>query len=81
MSIDLSLLRVLLPPSLALVALPALGADPAAPQGVVHLSTNASIEVTKDLLTVTLSTSRDGQDAATVQAQLKQALDAALAEA
>jgi predicted secreted protein len=51
------------------------------PQNVVGLSANASLEVTKDLLSVTLSTTREGTDAATVQAALKQALDAALAEA
>lgn len=56
-------------------------ADAAPPQGVVNLASSASIEVTKDLLTVTLTTSREGQDAAAVQTQLKQALDAALAEA
>jgi predicted secreted protein len=51
------------------------------PQGVLGLSANASVEVVKDLLAVTFSTTRDGTDANTVQAQLKQALDAALAEA
>ena len=51
------------------------------PQGVVSLSASASVEVVRDLLTVTLSTTREGADAATVQSQLKQALDAALAEA
>ena len=56
-------------------------AEAAPPQGVVSLSASASIEVTKDLLTVTLTTTREGQDAAGVQTQLKQALDAALAEA
>ena len=50
-------------------------------QGVVSLSASATVEVTKDLLNVVLSTTREGQDAATVQTQLKQALDAALAEA
>jgi predicted secreted protein len=50
-------------------------------QGVVSLSSSASIEVTKDLLNVVMTTTREGQDAATVQSQLKQALDAALAEA
>ena len=49
--------------------------------GVVNLSASASTEVTKDLLNVALSVAREGQDAATVQSQLKQALDAALAEA
>ena len=56
-------------------------AEPASPQGVVNLTSSASIEVTKDLLNVTLTTTREGQDAAAVQSQLKQALDAALAEA
>lgn len=51
------------------------------PQGVVGLAASASVEVTKDLLSVALSTTREGPDAATVQSQLKQALDAALAEA
>ena len=51
------------------------------PQGVLGLSANASVEVAKDLLAVTFSTTREGSDANTVQAQLKQALDAALAEA
>jgi predicted secreted protein len=56
-------------------------ADAAPPQGVVNLTSSASIEVTKDLLTVSLTTTREGQDAGAVQSQLKQALDAALAEA
>jgi predicted secreted protein len=51
------------------------------PQGVVSLSASASLEVTKDLLGITLNTTREGQDAASVQSQLKQALDAALSEA
>lgn len=51
------------------------------PQGVVGLAASASVEVTKDLLSVTFSTTREGADAASVQSQLKQALDAALAEA
>jgi predicted secreted protein len=51
------------------------------PANVVSLSASASVEVTKDLLTVALSVTKDGQDAAGVQSQLKQALDAALAEA
>ena len=51
------------------------------PQGVVALSASATSEVTKDLLSVTLSTSRDGTSAGEVQAALKQALDAALAQA
>ncbi len=51
------------------------------PQNVVSLSASASVEVPKDWLTVVFSTTREGSDAAAVQSQLKQALDAALAEA
>ena len=56
-------------------------AEPAPLQGVVSLSASATVEVTKDLLNVVLSTNKEGQDAASVQSQRKQALDAALAEA
>jgi len=56
-------------------------ADLPPPSGVINLSASASIEVPKDLLTVTLATTREGADANVVQTQLKQALDAALAEA
>lgn len=58
----------------------AVAAD-APPQGVVSLSSQASVEVAKDMLSLTLSTSRDGNDAAAVQAGLKQVLEAALTEA
>ncbi len=50
-------------------------------RNVVQLSASGAVEVQQDLLTVVLSTSRDGGDAAAVQTQLKLALDAALAEA
>ena len=56
-------------------------ADTPPAQGVLGLTASASVDVAKDVLSVTLSTSREGSDANTVQAQLKQALDAALAEA
>ncbi len=55
--------------------------DAPQPQGVVSLSSSASLEVVRDLLSITFNTSREGPDAAVVQSQLKQALDAALAEA
>jgi len=61
-------------------ALPA-RADTPPPQGVLSLTASANVEVTKDLLGVTFSTTKEGADANVVQAQLKQALDAALAEA
>jgi predicted secreted protein len=51
------------------------------PQNVVSLSASATVEVTKDLLTVVFGTTREGNDAGAVQSQLKQALDAALFEA
>ena len=51
------------------------------PQNVVSINATASLEVPKDWLTVVFSTTRDGADAAVIQSQLKQALDAALAEA
>jgi predicted secreted protein len=51
------------------------------PQNVVSLATSASVEVTKDWLSVVFSTTREGADAATVQSQLRQALETALAEA
>ena len=51
------------------------------PQNVLALSAQASAEVPQDLLMVTLSVTRDGSDAAAVQSQLRQVLDAALAEA
>ena len=66
--------------SLAAAAVAARG-EPAPPEGVVSLTSSASVEVTKDLLSVAFSTSRDGADAGLVQSQLKQALDAALNEA
>ncbi len=53
----------------------------APPENVVHLASQATVEVAKDWLTVTFSATREGPDAAPLQTQLKQALDAALAEA
>lgn len=51
------------------------------PQNVVSLTASASVEVQKDWISLVFSTTREGPDAATVQAQLRQALDAALTEA
>lgn len=52
---------------------------PQAPvQNVAQIAASGSVEVQQDLLAISMSTSRDGVDAATVQSQLKQALDAAL---
>lgn len=51
------------------------------PRNVVQLSATGTVEVQQDLLVLSLATSKEAADAATVQTQLKQALDAALAEA
>ena len=51
------------------------------PQDVLNLSASGTVEVTQDLVTITLSTTKMGRDAAGVQSQLKSALDAALADA
>ena len=50
-------------------------------QNVVQLSANAAIETQQDILTITMSTTREAADANSVQTQLKTALDAALTEA
>jgi len=62
-------------------SLPVLAQTLPPPENVVTLNASASIDVAQDWLTVVFSTSREGLDAAAVQSQLKQALDAALTEA
>ena len=52
-----------------------------APQNVLQLSASGSIEVQQDLLTLRLTTTREGAEPNLVQNQLKAALDTALAEA
>ena len=51
------------------------------PSNVAQLSASGSVEVQQDLLSISMSTTRDGIDAATVQSQLRQALETALAQA
>jgi predicted secreted protein len=51
------------------------------PQNVAQLSASGSVEAPQDLLQVSLTTTREAADAATVQNQLKAALDAAMTEA
>ncbi|MES2185584.1 MAG: SIMPL domain-containing protein [Pseudomonadota bacterium] len=65
----------------AAAATPALSQTLPAPMNVVQLSAEGQVEVPQDLLSIALSTTKEGGDAAAVQAQLKTALDAALAEA
>jgi predicted secreted protein len=65
----------------AALALPAAAQTPPPPSGVLTLSADASVEVSRDVLSVVFSVTREGSDAQSVQSALKQALDAALAEA
>jgi predicted secreted protein len=51
------------------------------PQNVLQLSASGTVEALQDLLTMSLTTTREGSDSTVVQAQLKAALDAALGEA
>ncbi|MEO7852004.1 MAG: SIMPL domain-containing protein [Rubrivivax sp.] len=53
----------------------------AAPQDVLSLSASASVEVTRDVLNLVLSTTREGPEPRAVQAELSKALEAALVEA
>lgn len=53
----------------------------APPQNVLQLSATGTVEVQQDLLSLHLTTTREGPEAAAVQTQLKAALDAALSEA
>ncbi|MDL5033695.1 SIMPL domain-containing protein [Pelomonas sp. APW6] len=68
---------------LAAAALPAAAQQAASPlpRDRLNLSATASVEVPRDTLGVVFSTTKDGNNAAAVQLALKQALDAALAEA
>jgi len=67
------------------LAMGALGAQaqgvPPQPQNVIQLSADGQVEVAQDMLSMTLSTTKEGGDPAVVQTQLKAALDAALTEA
>jgi len=56
-------------------------APPPALNNVLKLSAKASTDVPQDLLSITLGTNKQGANAAVVQSQLRQALDAALQEA
>jgi predicted secreted protein len=50
------------------------------PQNLVQLSASGSIEVAQDYLSLSMSTTREAAEAASVQTQLKTALDTALQE-
>ena len=51
------------------------------PEGVVTLASTATVDVPKDWMSVAFSVTREGADANAVQAQIKEALDAALKQA
>jgi predicted secreted protein len=51
------------------------------PQNVLQLQASGTVEVQQDLLQMNLTTAREGTDPSVVQTQLKNALEAALAEA
>ncbi len=51
------------------------------PEGVVALNSSATVQVPNDWITVQFSTTREGTDAAAVQAGLKEALGTALGQA
>nr|WP_310564840.1 SIMPL domain-containing protein [Hydrogenophaga sp.] len=51
------------------------------PANIVNISASGFLEVPQDWLRMSLNTTKEGADAAAVQAQLKTALDAALAQA
>ena len=74
-------LRVLSAIGLCSLAGAALAQAPAEPQGVLNLSASATVEVPRDWMSLSFQATREGADAVAVQSQLKQALDAALAEA
>lgn len=79
--------RTLFPFAMAVAAVAATASLPAAaqmqppPENVLNLNASATLDVPSDWLTVVFSTTREGPEPAAVQTQLKQALDAALAEA
>ena len=66
---------------IAVSGLSAQGMAYAPPQNVLQLAAMGTVEVQQDLLTLSLTTTREGADANTVQSQLKTALDTALVEA
>lgn len=74
-------MRAVLVLSTLALTLPALAASETAPRERLSLTASASAEVTRDVLGISFSTTREGADAGGVQTALKQALDVALAEA
>ncbi|MFO1220941.1 MAG: SIMPL domain-containing protein [Burkholderiaceae bacterium] len=67
--------------TLAASAAAAQAADPTPPRDVLAIGATSTVEVPFDTLAITLQALREGPEPAGVQAQLRQALDTALAEA
>jgi predicted secreted protein len=67
--------------AVSLAAAPVVAQTFPSPAGVLNITSTATEEVPQDVLTIVFSTTRDGNDAQSVQAALKLALDAALTEA
>jgi|APDOM4702015159_1054818.scaffolds.fasta_scaffold09174_2 predicted secreted protein len=63
------------------LSMPAMAQTLPPPAGVLNLTTTATIDVPRDVLSVVFSVTREGAEAQSVQSGLKQALDSALAEA
>lgn len=63
--------------ALSAAAQPAAAAEP---RNVVQLSATGTLEAQQDWLTITLSTTREGSDASSVQTALRQTLDSALVQ-
>ena len=73
-------IKIIATSALLVSALPVFSQNaPAAdPRNVVQLSASGAVEVQQDELILTLGASADGRDASSVQAQLRQVVDAAL---
>jgi predicted secreted protein len=67
--------------SMLAAASPGHAAEADIPHNVVRFAATATQELTQDLLTITLQANKEGNQAAEVQAGLKQMLEAALTEA
>lgn len=67
--------------ALALTSAAACAQAPRPSQNMVSFSASATQELEQDLLTITLQANKEGAQAAEVQSALKQAMEAALAEA
>jgi predicted secreted protein len=75
------LLKVLTPVYVATASIAALAQPMVPPSDVLTLAASAALDAPYDVMSMTLSATREGTDASAVQAQLRQAIDGALTEA